>query len=317
MADCPMATEESPTFLLGRPGAAVMGARGRIHPVADDAKIAWHLNTEHRHPFGPVSPDPKRYDPVGFPPPWPDRPWIYGVMVASANGVVAWRRRDAADDPVRAVLGGDDTRRERIADRRLMRLLRCYGDVSIGAQTLRDQPRLVQTPQEPGEDPAPELYRFRTAHGLPYHPRTIVYSLFGRLPIGNPVFHTPGLDVIVITGERGADELLRRGDTGLTKIVEAVPDPEGLRRAHQRLFAEHGVRYLACEGGETILRALHAAGLLDEVFLTTTDAVIDTTDHDGVLEIMDLPAEGAALVAEGRVRPDSGWVFRRWRLNPR
>jgi hypothetical protein len=65
------------------------------------------------------------------------------------------------------------------------------------------------------------------------------------------------------------------------------------------------------------LRALHAAGLLDEVFLTTTDAVIDTTDHDGVLEIMDLPAEGATLVAEGRIRPDSGWLFRRWRLNPR
>jgi riboflavin biosynthesis pyrimidine reductase len=285
--------------------------------VAEPTKITWHINTEHRHPFGPVSPDPERSDPVGFPPPWPDRPWIYGVMVASASGVVAWRRRDVADDPVLAVLGGDDTRPERIADRRLMRVLRCYGDVSIGAQTLREQPHLVQTPQEPGEEPAPQLYRFRTDHKLPYHPRTIVYSLFGRLPLGNPVFHTPGLEVIVITGERGADELLRRGDTGLTKIVEPVPEAAALRRAHERLFAEHAVRYLSCEGGETMLRALHGAGLLDEVFLTTTDAVVDAEAHDGVLRIIDFEREGAALIAEGRTRPDSGWLFRRWRLNPR
>ncbi len=285
--------------------------------MADPTKITWHRNTEHRHPFGPVSPHPERYDPIGFPPPWPDRPWIYGVMVASTNGVVTWRRRDAGDDPVRAILGGDDTRPERIADRRLMRLLRCYGDVSIGAQTLRDQPYLVQTPQEPGEEPVPELYRFRTDHGLPYLPRTIVYSLFGRLPLGHPVFHTPGLEVIVITGERGVGELVRRGDTGLTKIVEPVPDAEALRRAHRRLFAEHGVRYLACEGGETMLRALHAADLLDEVFLTTTDAVVDATAHDGVLTILDLEGEGAALIAEGRLRPDSAWLFRRWRLHHR
>jgi hypothetical protein len=29
-----------------------------------------------------------------------------------------------------------------------MRHLRCFGDVGIGAQTLREQPRLVQTPQD-------------------------------------------------------------------------------------------------------------------------------------------------------------------------
>jgi riboflavin biosynthesis pyrimidine reductase len=285
--------------------------------MPDRTKIIWHLNREHRHPFGPVSPDPARSDPIGFPPPWPDRPWVYGVMVASANGVVAWQRRDSNDDPVRAILGGDDTRPERIADRQLMRLLRCYGDVSVGAQTLRDQPHLVQTPQEPGEEPVPELYRFRTDQKLPYHPRTIVYSLLGRLPLGNPVFHTAGLEVIVITSERGVDELSRRGDTGLTKIVEAVPSAEALRRAHQRLFAEHGVRYLACEGGETILRALHTAGLLDEVFVTTTDAIVDGSAHTGVLTILDFQREGGVLIAEGRTQPHSRWLFRRWRLNAR
>jgi riboflavin biosynthesis pyrimidine reductase len=282
-------------------------------------KITWTLDTECRHPYGPVSPDPAWSDPIGFPPPWPDRPWIFGVMVASANGVVAWRRRNPEDDPVRGVLGGDDTRAERIADRRLMRVLRCYGDVAIGAQTLRDQPGLVQTPQEPGEPPAPALYRFRTDHGLSYHPRTVVYSLYGRLPLANRLFATPGIDVLVVTSQTGVVELLRRGveDKPLSMIVEPVPDAEALRRAHRRLFAEHGVRYLACEGGVTVLRALRDAGLLDEVFLTSTDAVIDATAHADVLTIFDFEREGATLVAEGRVSPDSKWVFRRWRLNAR
>lgn len=277
-------------------------------------KIVWDREAE-RDTVGAA--DPARDAPLGFPAPWPDRPWIFGVMVASRNGVVAWRRRDEADDPVLAVLGGDPRRPERLADKRLMRALRCYGDVGIGAQTLREQPTLVQLPQEPGEPPAPELYDIRRRRGLPRNPRLVVYSLFGRLPLGNLAFRTPGLQVIVVTSERGADELLRRGDTGLTKLVESVPDPAALRHAHARLRRQHDVRYLACEGGMSILSALRQAGILDEVFLTTTDVVIDRAAHEGVVTMFDLEREGARLVAEGRTAATSGWLFQRWRFNER
>jgi len=282
-------------------------------------KIHWHVDHEKRYPFGETSPDPSWFEPIGFPPPWPDRPWIFGVMVASANGVVAWKRSGPDDDPVRAVLGGDDTRPERIADRRHMRHLRCYGDVAIGSQTLRDQPDLVQTPQEPGEAPVPRLYAFRLRHGLPHHPRTIVYTLRGGLDIGLPVFNTPGMEVIVLGPSVAEASLSVRGARarGVDFIVEPARDPTGLRRAHERAFAERGVRYLACEGGETVLRALHGAGILDEVFVTVTDAVIDESAHEGVLKIFDFEAEGAVLVGEGKTAPDSGWVFRRWRFNER
>ena len=277
-------------------------------------RIVWHREAE---PDGAGAPDPARDAPIGFPPPWPDRPWIFGVMVASRNGVVAWQRRDGSDDPVLGVLGGDPGRPERLADQRLLRALRCYGDVGVGAQTLREQPHLVQLPQEPGEPPAPELYDIRRRRGLPRYPRIVVYSLFGRLPLGNLVFRTPGVEVIVVTSERGADELLRRGDTGLAKVVEPVPEPAALRRAHDRLFREHGVRHLACEGGMTVLTALREAGILDEVFLTTTDAVIDTAAHAGVLKIFDFERSSARLAAEGRTAPDSDWLFQRWRFNER
>jgi riboflavin biosynthesis pyrimidine reductase len=282
-------------------------------------KIHWRLNHEKRYPFGERSPDPEWFEPIGFPPPWPDRPWIFGVMVGSANGVVAWKRVGDGDDPVAAVLGADDARPERIADRRHMRHLRCYGDVSIGSQTLRDQPRLVQTPQEPGEPPVPHLYDFRRRHGLPHHPRAVVYSLHGGLRPELAVFNTPGMDVVVVGTTTAEATLSVRGVGGehVDFIVDAVRTPEGLRRAHERLFADRGMRYIACEGGETILRALHRAKLLDEVFLTTTDAVIDESAHEGVLKIMDFEGEGATLIAEGRIAPESGYVFRRWRLNDR
>lgn len=282
-------------------------------------RIHWYLNRETRYPFGERSPDPERFEPIGFPPPWPDRPWIYGVVVASANGVLAWRRAGADDDPVLAVLGGDRARSERVADGELLRHLRCFGDVGLGSQTLRDQPRLIPTPQESGEPPVPALYRFREAHGLPHHPRAIVYSFHGGLPMDLAIFNAPGVDVFVVGPTVAEATLSMRGapDKGVRFVVEPTRDPAGLRRAHERLFAEHGVRYLACEGGEKILRALHAANLLDEVFVTVTDAVIDESKHEGVLKIFDFEREGAPLIAEGRTSEASAWRFRRWRFNAR
>jgi riboflavin biosynthesis pyrimidine reductase len=281
-------------------------------------RIRWDLQRETRFPFGRRAPAAD-LEPIGFPPPYPDRPWIYATMVASANGVVAWRRAGADDDPVLAVLGGDDGRPERIADRRHMRHLRCFGDVAIGAQTLRDQPKLVQTPREPGEPPAPELYRFRAAHGLPREPRHVIYSLYGCLDLALPVFNTPEVEVIAVTTARGGAELSACGapGRGVDLIVEDLETAEGLRRAHQRLFEDRGIRYLDCEGGDTVLRALRCAGLLDEVFLTVTDVVIDEAGRAGLQKIFDFEREGARLVAEGRLEGSHRWWFRRWRFNER
>ena len=277
------------------------------------SKIRWHTNRETRYPFGDRSPDPEWFEPIGFPPPWPDRPWIYGVVVASGNGVLAWRRRGVEDDPVITVLG-DRSRPERIADSRHLRHLRCFGDVGLGAQTLRDQPRLVPSPQELDDPPVPALYRFRAAHGLPHHPRALIYSVQGGLEFDRPIFNTPGMDVIIV-GTTGVAAKLPATATAVDVIAERVVEPPGLRRAHERLFAERGVRYLACEGGERILRALHAAELLDEVFVTVTDQVIDEAAHEGVLKIFDFASEGADLIAEGKTSPSSDWTFRRWRFN--
>ena len=51
--------------------------------------------------------------------------------------------------------------------------------------------------------------------------------------------------------------------------------------------------------------------------MTLTDRVIDETAHEGVLKIFDFEAEGADLIAEGKISPSSSWTFRRWRFNAR
>jgi hypothetical protein len=62
---------------------------------------------------------------------------------------------------------------------------------------------------------------------------------------------------------------------------------------------------------------VHVAGLLDEVFLTETDVVVDESRRAGVLRIFDFEQEGAQLIAEGRTSDNSPWRFRRWRFNQR
>lgn len=287
----------------------------------DRARVTWHLNTETRYRHGPTSPDPDRIEPLGFPPPWPTRPWIYANVIASKNGVLTWKRTGVHDDPVRAVAGGDFTRPGRLADLQLMRYLRACADaVSFGAQTLRDQPDLVGTLDlEGGLGDA--LTRFRVRHGLARFPLQVIYSESGRLDLDAPMFNTPHLEVIIITTAAGARRLRTRGshEKGLTTLVagEETVDLVGLRGSHECLLGQFGVRYLDCEGGMVALESLHHAALLDEVFVTVTDTHVELTEHAEVKRVFDFEAEGARLIGEGRTASDPGYVFRRWRFNQR
>ncbi|HUO64863.1 MAG TPA: dihydrofolate reductase family protein [Terriglobales bacterium] len=284
------------------------------------ARISWERNVEHRYPYGSRSPDPDRLEPLGFPPPWPDRPWIYSNVITSRNGIIAWTRRGPDDDPIRAIAGGDFTRPGRRADVQLMRYLRACADaVSVGAQTIRDQPGLIGTLGHAGSDLGEVLERFRASQGLRRLPLQVVYTQSGDIDLDARLFNTPGVEVLVITTEHGARRLRARGSQrrGVTLVIEGEESlgPSELVRAHRRLRAEFAVRYLDCEGGATILDAFHDAGIADEIFVTMTDVRIDLSEHEGVKRLFSL--EGARLIAEGHTESDASYVFRRWRINER
>jgi riboflavin biosynthesis pyrimidine reductase len=263
---------------------------GRMTPH-DDARIVWHREAETRHRDDPRSPDPEHFEPLGFPPPWSTRPWIYGNVIASREGIVTWTRTSPHDDPVRAIAGGDATRPGRRADVRLLRYLRACADaVSFGAQTLRDQPDLVGSADLGGELGG-GLLQWRARHGLGPVPLQVIYSASGRLDLDVPMFTTPDLAVVVVTTAAGARRLLGGGDATakLTTLVagEDRIDAGALRDAHERLHQDFGVRYLDCEGGVVALESLRAAGILDEVFVTVTDTHVDAAAHADVRRIFD------------------------------
>jgi riboflavin biosynthesis pyrimidine reductase len=284
------------------------------------ARVSWHLNSETRYRHDRTSPDPDRFEPLGFPPPWPTRPWIYANVIASSNGIVTWTRAGAHDDPIRVIAGRDATRAGRLADVQLLRYLRACGDaVSFGAQTLRDQPDLVATLDLAG-GPGDALYRWRERQRLGRYPLQVIYSESGRLDLGAPMFNTPPLRAVIVTTSAGARRL--GPDAAHARITLLIGgderiDADGLQRAHERLFSDHGVQYLDCEGGVVMLESLHRAHLLDEIFVTTTDTHVEPAEHAEIKRVFDFEAEGARLIGEGRTDADPGYVFRRWRFSLR
>ena len=259
-------------------------------------------------------------EPIELPPPWPTRPWIYANVIASRNGIVAWIRTDAGDDPVRAVAGGDFDRPGRRADLRLMRRLRAEADaVAFGAQTLRDQPDLIGGVDDVGAELGEALHRIRAERGRRRVPLQVIYSESGRLDLRVPMFNTPDVAVVVVTTGAGARLLRANGsvDRGVSILAtgEVEVEPAGLVLAHERLFQEFGVQHLVCEGGAVILDALHDAGILDEIFVTVSDVHVDPAAHVGIKRIA-LPDTGAGrLVSEQRPAADPGYRFQRWRFN--
>ena len=265
------------------------------------------------------SAEPESLEPIGFPPAGPRRPWTYGNVIASDNGVVAWARAGAGDDPVAAVAGGDLTRPARLADVRLMRRLRAAADaVGFGAQTLRDQPDVIGAVDDLEGAAGSALVCRRIAEGKPRVPLQVVYSASGALDLGAPIFSTPGVTAIVVTTGAGARRLGAAGSAGrgvqLVVAGESAIDAAGLADAHRQLFDRFEVRRLDCEGGMVLLESLRQARLLDELFVTATDVTVDTAGRSGVRRLLPLEP-GARLVAGARVALDPGYRFQRWRFD--
>jgi riboflavin biosynthesis pyrimidine reductase len=263
--------------------------------------------------------DPEELGPIEFPLPPHGRPWTFGNVIASANGIVAWARGDGGADPIAWIAGGDLRRPARRADVELMRRLRARADaVAFGAQTLRDQPDVIGTVDDL-DGPLGEALRVeRAREGKPPVPAQIVYTESGQLDLRAPIFGTVGVAAIVVTTAAGAERLRAAGSDGrgVSLIVagERSVEAGGLALAHGRLFEEFGIRRIDCEGGMVLLESLREARLLDELFVTVSDVVVDPVAHAGVRRVFALAAGAADLVAEARLASDAGYRFQRWRF---
>jgi riboflavin biosynthesis pyrimidine reductase len=203
-----------------------------------------------------------------------ERPFVFANMISTADG------RAAVGGSTRP-LGGD-------ADLELLLELRALADaVLIGTGTLRAEgyARLVQREARRAR---------RRAAGLAPDPLAVVLSRRFDVPWDAGLFQSPDQPVRVYTGVEGEPP-------DVPAPVEVVWLERAAPGAALADLRARGVRALLCEGGPTLLGALVADGLVDELFLTV--APVLTGDEDE-----------PAIVAGGRlpetVEMELLWVLR-------
>jgi len=134
-------------------------------------------------------------------------------------------------------------------DQRLLKRLRAGADaVLVGAETVR-----VERYSTLAVSPAPPL---------------VVVSASLDFPPDHPSLHDTASPLIFLTPSDRTVE-------GATRTIQYVREPSGqLGRMLERLRAEHGIERVVCEGGPHFNAWLFAEGLVDEMFLSISPAVV-------------------------------------------
>jgi riboflavin biosynthesis pyrimidine reductase len=193
------------------------------------------------------------------------RPYVVANMVASADGRVTVAGRSGG-------LGND-------ADREVFLDLRTQVDaVMAGTATIGIE----------GYGPllrSSERQERRSRRGLSPVPLAVTATRTLELPLQTPLFQDPDSTIIVLTNSaRDAPPCPAR------VVVERVPgEPFDFLAAMERLHGAHGVRSLLLEGGPTVLGAMAAAGVVDELFLTMAPKLVGRPDEPSLLEGPALP----------------------------
>jgi riboflavin-specific deaminase-like protein len=214
-----------------------------------------------------------------------DRPFVYLNMIETLDGRAALDGRSAA-------LGGP-------TDLETLLELRTVADaVLIGTGTLRAEgyARLVRSEDRRAR---------RRAAGLAEDPLAVLLSRRFDIPWEAGLFAAPGQPVLIYTGVAGEVP----GVAAPVEIVRLVDPSPAAALADLR---RRGVRALLCEGGPTLHGALHAAGLVDELFLTLTPVLTGDEDEPAIvaggrlpvpvrLELLSVRQAGSELFLRYRV----------------
>jgi riboflavin biosynthesis pyrimidine reductase len=229
-----------------------------------------------------------RYRQVGRPP-RNDRPWVLANMVGSLDGSAAVAGR----------VGVLSTP----ADAQLFRELRSVADVVlVGAETVR---RERYGPVRLSE----ALQNDRIRDGRAALPPIAVVSRAAVFDWSIPLFadSDPAVRPLLITCA-AAEPALLDDAAQHTDVVMAGDASVDLADALRRLY-DRGAGIVLCEGGPTLLGALVAAGLLDELCLTITPVM----GGDPLpLSVAPVGADLARFVLAHTLVDDDGTLFLRY-----
>ena len=123
---------------------------------------------------------------------------------------------------------------------------------------------------------SPSARERRLAAGLAEDPVAVLISRRFDIPWEAGLFQAPEQPVVVYTGVAG-------DVPAVPAPVELVVLPDPTPAAALADLRVRGVAAALCEGGPTLHRALHAAGLVDELFLTLWPALTGDDMEPGIL----------------------------------
>ena len=150
----------------------------------------------------------------------------------------------------------------------------------------------------------PELVRLRAALDLPRHPVQIVATLRGVAIDDGLMFNVPDVRVILLTVPKAADQMsdALAARPWITPLV--MNDPHDLPQAFRQL-REQGIRRVSCIGGRAVAGQLIDAGLIQDLFLTTSAK----TGGEPHTPLYPGPLEGREVVRKLGTGLDAGVVF--------
>lgn len=183
----------------------------------------------------------------------PRLPAVNVVFVQSADG------NTGADDPT--TLGGGATDKHLIYEG----LSSVHADAILtGAGTIRDSQMAMAVWH-------PELVRLRASLGLGRYPAQVVATRGGHLGIESELlYNVPELRVFILTTTAGARVLSARVTARPWITVIATGRSANVVAGLESLCAEHGILRVSCIGGRTLATAVIDAGVVQDLYLTTS-----------------------------------------------
>jgi riboflavin biosynthesis pyrimidine reductase len=175
--------------------------------------------------------------------------------------------------------------------------------VLAGAETIRGG-RIVFSIWEP------DLVKLRASLRLPRHPIQIVATLRG-LNFAGLIFNVPEVRVLLLTIPTCTDLMLTQlaDRPWITPVV--MPTAADLPHAFRQIRTL-GVRTISCVGGRTVARQLIDAGLVQDLYLTTTARV----GGEPNTPLYPKPLARRLVVRKRGTGPDAGVRFEHFLVGP-
>jgi len=155
----------------------------------------------------------------------------------------------------------------------------------------------------------PELVALRASLRLPRHPVQIVATLRG-LDFRGRLFDSPQLRVVIITVGTCTELTITPVADRPWMTILAVPTAGDLPYAFRQL-RDMGIARISCIGGRTIARQLIDAGLIHDLYLTTSAK----DGGEPGTPLYPRPLEGELVVKKRGTGTDEGVTFEHLRLH--